>query len=46
VLQNSEWCEPINDTPEAARDAVLTIERTFGWVSFDPVNGFLKKVIY
>ncbi|KAL2213772.1 beta-glucosidase 1A [Sarocladium strictum] len=31
IALKSEWCEPINDTPEAARDAKIAIERTFGW---------------
>lgn len=32
-MQNSEWCEPVNDSTEAVRDAKIAIERTFGWVS-------------
>ncbi|KAF5971696.1 glycoside hydrolase family 1 [Fusarium coicis] len=31
IALNSEWVEPLNDTPEAIREAKLSIERTFGW---------------
>ncbi|RBR04494.1 hypothetical protein FVER53590_14160 [Fusarium verticillioides] len=34
--ENSEWVEPLNDTPEAIREAKLSIERTFGWFA-DPI---------